>query len=439
VLPPGPRLPAPAQTLMIWKSPLTYLERCQRRYGSRFTVNITSRPPLVFISDARHIREVLTAPSDALWPGEGADTIEPLVGDESFMLLDGAPHLGGRKNILPALREGAVTQSAQLVREIAQRSVASWPRDVPFALHPHLRALTLQTALRTVLGVSESISEPCLADLQERLLSMLTVTGSAVFSEPLLRRGPGRRIWMRFLHERGELDDLLYDVIEHQRRREAGTDNVLDRLLSARNVDGSPPTAKQVRDNFMSIVLAGHETTAAQLAWAFQLLAHHPTALRKLIEEIDNDSGEVYLTATIHEVLRHRPVFLFAIPRAVKQPIDIGGWTYGPPAYLLSCIYLLHHDPRQYPAPNEFCPERFLEAPPATEGWRPWGGGRKRCPGVPLATLEMKIVLRTALATMTVLPVAKRIENPRWRSVIVTPAQGSQVVLKQRSQSRGAR
>ena len=135
----------------------------------------------------------------------------------------------------------------------------------------------------------------------------------------------------------------------------------------------------------------------------------------------------------MREVLRHRPVFLFTIPRAVKQPIEIGGWTYRPPAQLLGCIYLVHHDPELYPEPHEFRPERFLgDRSPSTYTWLPWGGGRKRCPGLHLATLEMKTVLRTVLATMTVRPAARKIEHPRWRSVIVTPHAGSRVVLERR-------
>jgi len=190
---------------------------------------------------------------------------------------------------------------------------------------------------------------------------------------------------------------------------------------------------RQIRDNLMSIVLAGHETTAAELAWAFQLLVHNPKVLEKLIDELDSGGGEEYLTATIQEVLRHRPVFLFTIPRAVKQPIEIGGFTYRPPAQLLGCIYLVHHDPELYPEPHEFRPERFLgDSPPSTYTWLPWGGGRKRCPGLHLAMLEMKTVLRTVLATMTVRPASSKIEHPRWRSVIVTPHAGSRVVLERR-------
>ena len=203
-------------------------------------------------------------------------------------------------------------------------------------------------------------------------------------------------------------------------------------LLSAENPDGSPMSTRQIRDNLMSVILAGHETTASELAWAFQLLAHNPKVRARLIEEIDSGGGEEYLTATVHEVLRHRPVFLFTIPRAVKRPIEIGGWTYRPPAQLLGCIYLVHHDPELYPEPHEFRPERFLGSPPNAFTWLPWGGGRKRCPGLQLAMLEMQTVLRTVLETMTIGPAARKIEHPRWRSVIVTPHAGSRVVLQRR-------
>jgi len=484
-LPPTLPLPRPAQTFAIWKSPFTCLERSRRRYGSRFTIEMTSHPPLVFLSDRADIKAMLAAPADVLHPGEGADMIEELVGDRSFMLREGDEHLHGRRTILPPFHAKVVREQADLVAAVVRREVASWPLDTPFALHPHLRALTLETLLRTVIGASGMLADTCIYELRDRLLKMLSVTASSVLPEPLLRHGPGRTIWTRFLRERAEVDELIYAIIEdrghmqdgqdvqgrqdrHMRDRQevqgrpdrhmqdvqgrpdrhmqdvqdrrrdvrdgCGCGDVLGRLLAARNADGSPMTPRQVRDNLMSIVLAGHETTASELAWAFQLLAHNPRVQSRLIEEIDSagDGGDEYLTATVREVLRHRPVFLFTIPRAVKQPIEIGGWTYGPPAQLLGCIYLVHHDPELYPEPDEFRPERFLASPPDTYTWLPWGGGRKRCPGLHLAMLEMKTVLRTVLETMTVKPAARKIEHPRWRSVIVTPHAGSRVVLERR-------
>jgi hypothetical protein len=183
------------------------------------------------------------------------------------------------------------------------------------------------------------------------------------------------------------------------------------------------------------VLLAGHETTASELAWAFQLLAHNPDVQDRLIEEIDDEDGGAgaYLSATVSEVLRRRPVFLFAIPRVVSAPIQIGDWTYEPPAQLLGCIYLMHHDPELYPNPHSFQPERFLNSPPQAETWLPWGGGRKRCPGSHLATLEIEAVLKATLSKRTVAPVpGARMEHARWRSVIVTPHAGSRVTLHKR-------
>jgi cytochrome P450 len=463
-LPPGFRLPATTQTFAFWKWPFKYLEQCHDRYGSRFTLNATNYPPLVFLSDMDDIKAMLIAPAEVLHPGEGGATIAPIVGERSFMLLDEQEHLNGRKTMLPVFHAKLVRQHGELVREVARREVASWPRDVPFALHPRLRALTLEVILRRIFGTSARLADDRLYALRDRLLGMLSVTASAVLPEPLLRHGPGRGIWKCFLRDRAAVDHLIYAIIK-DRLRASGpraaaepSSDVLGGLLAARNTDGSTMSLRQLRDNVMSIVLAGHETTASELAWAFQLLAHNPRVLARLIEEIDGGAGEgcegdrdweggadeggadgeggangeEYLTATIQEVLRHRPVFLFTIPRAVKQPIVLGDWTFRPPAQLLGCIYLLHHDPALYPEPYEFRPERFIGASPARSAWLPWGGGRKRCPGVHLAMLEMKMVLRTVLTSMTVLPAGRRLEHPRWRSVIVTPHAGARVVLHPR-------
>jgi len=422
---------------MLWRWPFSALESCRRRYGSRFTLRASGFPPLVFLSAPRDIRALFNAPADALHPGEGGATIMPIVGDGSFMLLDEEEHLAGRRVILPFFQSSAVARHADLVADVARREVASWPRERAIPLHPRLRALTLEIVLRTVLGGPGALAEADLQALRERLLGMLSVTASAVLPQPSLRHGPGGRIWRSFLRARAEVDELIFAIIDGGARDGAPASELLGAFLAARGADGAPPARGTVRDDIMSIILAGHETTASELAWAFQLLAHNPRVLERLQVEIDEDAGEEYLTAVIHEVLRHRPVFLFAIPRAVKRAIDLDGWTCRPPAHLLACIYLVHHDPVLYPKPQEFRPERFLEAPesargPATPLWLPWGGGRKRCPGRHMAVLEMKTVLRTVLSSVTVRAASRSIEHPRWRSVIVTPHAGARVVLRGR-------
>jgi cytochrome P450 len=421
-------LPRAAQTYLFWRWPLGYFERARSRHGSRFTLRATGYPPFAFVSDPDVVKAVLAAPSDVLHPGEGGGTISPLIGDRSFMLLDGEEHMSGRRAILPALHERLVARHVDLVADVARREVASWPRGRPFALHPRLHAMTLEIILRVIFG---SAHEECLSVLHGRLLAMLSITEGLSLSEPMLRRGPGSIRWKRFLRQRDEVDELIYMLLE-----ECGPDSpggLRERLFATRNPDGSPMSPRQVRDNVLTIIVSGHETTASELEWAFQLLAHNRDAHRRLVEEIDRGAGEEYLLATIQEVLRHRPAFLFMIPRAVKRPIEIGGWTYRAPAHLLGCIYLIHHDPQLYAQPHEFRPERFLEAPPGAHTWLPWGGGRRRCPGRHMAMLQMKTVLRTVLAHVTVHPAASSIERARWRSVVVAPHAGSRVVLRSRN------
>ncbi len=429
-LPPSVPLPVIIQTYLMWITPFSYMKLCAERHSGRFTLRMINSPSLVFISDRSEIKAMLSAPADVLHPGEGGNKIVPIVGEGSFMLLDGDEHLSGRRAVLPAFRKGLLDKDSAWVLETLRRAVDDWPRDVPLRLHSRLRALTLEVILRRIFG--GQAPEQRLSALRDRVLAMLTVTSSVVLPVPALRHGPGRKVWQRFLRDRALADESIHELIDERLEGDGTVENedALAMLLRARNPDGTSLGRSQLRDNVMSLILAGHETTASQLAWAFQLLAHNPGVQRRLIREIDDPAkGDEYLSATVQEILRHRPVFLFAIPRAVKRPIEIGGFLYEPPVHLLACIYLLHHDPDVYPDPDRFRPERFMEGQPGPYAWLPWGGGRKRCPGARLATLEIRAVLRAVLESVTILPVARRIERPRWRSVIVTPHRGSRVVL----------
>jgi cytochrome P450 len=438
-LPPGPHLPTPLQTCALWRWPLGYLEQCRSRYGSRFTLRAIGYPPFVFVSEPEDLRAIFTAPAEALHAGAGGMTLAPLIGESSFMLCDEAEHLAGRRAMLPAFHARAVQGHAEMVNGVARREVATWPRNTPVALHGSLHALTLEIVLRTVFGAAgdeRSGREGRLRVLAQRLLEMLEITASAVLPQAILRHGPGACIWKRFLRRRAEVDEMIFALLEDAPGSETDGLGLLARLRGARNPDGSPISQRQVRDNVMTTIVSGHETSASELEWAFQLLAHNPTVMRRLLSEIDRDEDEEYLTATVNEVLRHRPAFLFAIPRAVQCPIEIGGWSIRAPARLLGCTYLTHHDPALYPRPHEFRPERFLEAPPAPHTWLAWGGGRRRCPGRHLAMLEMKAVLRAVLRSVSVGPAARRMEHARWRTVVVTPHAGSRVVLHGRKGHR---
>jgi len=344
------------------------------------------------------------------------------------MLAEEDAHLNGRRAILPAFAHSSVREHAQMITDTVKREIASWPRDRTIAIHPYLRALSLWVILQTIFG-TEHVR---LAELHRRLLAMLSVTRSLALQEAQLRHlPPWRGIWRGFLAERLVVNEMLDNLIEEEAHAEARDSGLLGMLLDNSSGAATDPNAQQIREDLMSVILAGHETTASELAWAFQLLAHNQKTATRLTESLDSGDSR-YLTATIQEVLRHRPVFLFTIPRVVRSPFELAGRTYQPPEQLVGCIHLMQHDPALYDDPECFRPERFLDTDPPADIWMPWGGGRKRCPGHHLAMLEMQIVLKTVLGDLQILPADRKIETARWRSVIVTPGRGSRVLLRKR-------
>lgn len=426
-LPPSARLPAAMQTLALRLWPVPFLERCRARLGSRFTVHVVDMPPLVFLSDPHDIAAVLTAPPCALRPGVGTELIAPLIGESSFILCDGDERNDVRGAIAPAFRSAREHRHAETIAATVRDEIASWPTEGPVALYHHLSRLTLRVILEVLFGQTHQTQA-----LGRQLLAMLSVARSFVIQAPRLRGLPGwHATWKRFQQQRRDVDAMLGALIAERRRDRCPRGDVLEMLIGARR-RGCELPEREIADNLLSLLVAGHETTASALAWAFQLLAHNPEVQRRLAEEIDGGAGEEYLAATVLETLRRGPVFLFAIPRAVANAIEIGGITYRPPAQLLACTYLMHNDPALFPDPRAFRPERFIDTPPPALVWRPWGGGRRRCLGQHLAALEMKTVLREVLAKHQVHPADRHIERARWRSAIVAPHAGARVILRPR-------
>jgi tetraprenyl-beta-curcumene synthase len=432
-LPPSPPHPAIAQTVAGRWSPYGYVEHCQAACGDRFTLYPLSMPPHVFFADPKDIQTILTADAATLHPGAAGAIVSPVVGERSFMLLEEDEHLWGRRAITPAFHRRLIDTQTAVVAEVVARSVASWPLQTPVALDPHIRALTLAVILQLIF----SDADIELAALHARLMPMLAVTDSLLLQGPALRHIPGwRGTWRTFVRQRAGVDEMVQRLV-HERGASSVADrpgDLLDMLLAAENPDGSPMSERQVRDNLMSVILAGYETTTGQVAWAFQLLAHNPRVQSRLIEELDGDGGEEYLTATVYETLRHKPVFLFASPRQAAKPVQFGDLTCRPPVRLVACTYLMHHNPDLYPDPHTFRPERFLD-PAQSRAWLPWGGGRKHCPGRHLAILEVATILRHVLSTTAVLPASEQIERPRWRGAILVPSAGGKVVLRDRRQN----
>ena len=434
-LPPGPSAPSLIQTLGWWNRPLAYLERNRARFGKRFTIRLLGVPPFVMLTDPADIKELFTAPADVLHPGEGARILEPVVGTNSVILLDEKAHLSQRKLMLPAFHGEKMEKLSDLVAEVTEREVASWPLESPITLHRRLQALTLEVILRAVFGLDPG---PRLDAIRTRLTEILDIGSKPAGLIPQLQRAPfGFGPWGRFDELSAETDGLIYELIEERRAAGADRDDVLSMLLEARHEDGSPMADVELRDELMTLLVAGHETTASALAWAFERIARAPHVAERLAEDAQSDE-DAYVTATIHETLRRRPVLPNVAPRLVKKPITLGGWDYPTDVLLVGNAYLVHHDPEIYPDPYEFRPERFLDESPGTYTWIPFGGGRRRCLGASFAQLEMKLVLKAVFARNTVQPAERDMETPRRRAITISPRSGATIVLTDRRSSRPA-
>ena len=433
-LPPGPPYPSALQTLGWWTRPVAFLERCRARYGKRFTIRLLGTPPFVMVCDPEEIKQVFTASPGVLHPGEGARILEPVVGRNSVILLDEERHLEQRKLMLPAFHGERMERLTGLMTEVAEREAGRWPLDEPVALHSRLQGLTLEIILRAVFGLDPG---PRLEGLREKLTEILELGTRPSGMLPFMQRDLGPlNSFARFARLRSETDELLFELIAERRAKPAERDDVLAMLLEARHeADGSEMSAQELRDELMTLLVAGHETTASELAWGFEQLVRAPDVLGRLVAEVDGDDpdDDAYLTATIQETLRRRPVLPNAAPRLVKDPIEIGGWTYPAGVCVVPQSYLVHHDPEIYDDPYSFRPERFLDEPPGTYTWIPFGGGRRRCLGASFAMLEMKVVLRAVLARAEVRAGLDGPELTRRRSITLSPGRGAVTALHARS------
>jgi len=417
------------------------MERCRARYGKRYTIRFPASPPFVMLADPDDVKEVFTAPADVLHPGEGARVLEPIVGANSVILLDGDAHMRQRKLMLPAFHGEKMERLGGLMAEVAEREVASWPRGEEIELQERFQHLTLEIILRAVFGLDPGEG---LDLLRGRLSEMLRIGDSPISLVPIDPDGLAGKLlartppFARFLRLQEEADALIFELIEERRRGEEERDDVLTMLLAARDDDGSPMSDQELRDELMTLLVAGHETTASSLSWGFEQLLRRPQALGRLVEEIEAGEEDAYLTATIQETLRRRPVLPNAAPRLVKQPLEVGGWEYAPGACLVPATYLIHHDPEIHHDPYAFRPERFLDEPPGTYTWTPFGGGRRRCLGASFAMTEMKVVLRSVLGGCEPAPAEPAPEAPRRRNITVRPGHGSRAVVRRPARSSAA-
>jgi Cytochrome P450 len=420
-------MPRALQTAIWSRQAQWMLEQSRARFGDMFTLKIAHEGTWVIVSDPDAVKQIFTGDPRIFHAGEGNQVLRPILGENSILVLDEKEHIGQRKLLLPPFHGERMQGYGEKMTEIAAREIESWPTGVPHKLRPRMQAITLEIILETVFGVHGGERMDA---LRTALRDFLDLTTDPRLLLPVVLMGPERiRRIPAFRRRIERVDELIHREIAERKLAEdlAERDDVLSMLLAARHEDGSPMSEVEIRDELLTLLVAGHETTATALSWAMERLVRHPEKLERLRAEAL--AGEdVYLTATIQETLRLRPVIVIVI-RKLTEPVEIGGYELPAGAAVNPCIHLVHRNPEIYPEPDAFIPERFLDNPPGTYTWIPFGGGVRRCLGAAFAQFEMTVVLRELVKRHQILPANPASERPFRRAITETPRHDAEVVL----------
>jgi cytochrome P450 len=446
-LPPGPRAPAIVQTLAWAVAPTWVMDRCAQRLGGTFTLTLApSGLKLVLVSDPEAVKAVFTAPPEVAPSAARSSPVAPVVGPHSVIVLTGREHMRQRKLLLPPFHGERMREYEDVIVQATKRDMASWPIGRPMRLQERTRAITLEVILRAVFGV-EADRMGALRTAIGELLAPLHPLAVVLFA---LRRPSPERPTGAIGRALDRLDRVIYEELGRRREQTdlAQRNDILSLLMQTRDEDGRPMSDEELRDELVTLLLAGHETTATSVAWAVERLVRHPDKLRRLVAEIDagaggagadngsDGDGGAYATAVVNETLRVRPVVPLVV-RMLQQEMRVGAHTLPPGTRVVPCIYLTNRNSRVYQAPDQFRPERFLANPPETFSWIPFGGGIRRCIGAAFAQLEMRLILRTVLSELEPkLPRHGRgWRRGEWtwrRAITLVPAAGARVVWERR-------
>jgi cytochrome P450 len=435
VLPPGPSSHPLVQTLRWSFRPLPFMHECRERFGDSFSVRFLGfETPMTMISDPEAIKALYAERAHGLPPGR-TFALGPILGSRSLLLLEGDEHLARRKVMLPPFHGERMRSYEPVVAEIVDAEIDSWPLGEELPIHPRMQAVTLEAILRVVFGVGGGVRLARLRALLTRLLAETASPGTQLAALATRRFG-GRGPWARLERALGEVDEQVYAEIAE--RRAAGDleerDDILSALMLARFEDGEPMSDTELRDQLMTLLLAGHETTATALAWSFDLLLRHPRRLGRLRDSLAA-GDEDYLRAVVSESLRLRPVVPLA-GRRLATELRAGEWTLPAGTDVTPAIWLAHTRADVYPEPFAFRPERFLGEAPDTYAWIPFGGGVRRCLGASFAEFEMRIVLREVLERCELYKADPRPERIGRRNITLSPRDGTPVVLTARHPAR---
>jgi cytochrome P450 family 135 len=414
-----------------WRRPLPTLEECRARYGDMFTIRLPHEGTWVFVSEPEAVKQVFTGDPRLLHAGAANIVLLPILGEHSVLLLDEPEHMAQRKLMLPPFHGKRMQAYGDVMARAAAEEIDRWPTDAPVRMRPRMQAVTLEVILRAVFGVGEGERLARLRDELRGTLNLLSSPRRAIF---MVMLGPERlRRFPPFRRNVERIDRLLFEEITSRRGAPdlAERDDILSLLLQAAHEDGRPMSDRELRDELMTLLVAGHETTATALSWAIELLARHPAELARLEADVAGGDG-AYLDAVVKETLRLRPVIALVL-RKLVEPMEIGGRLLPAGVSVAPSIHLVHRRPQIYPEPERFRPERFLERPAGTYTWIPFGGGVRRCLGGAFAEFEMAVVLRELVSRRRLQPAAREPEHPVRRTITNVPSRGAEVWVASRA------
>lgn len=440
-LPDGPRAPAALQLLRYSLAPLPFLEACARRHGDPFTVRFAGYGTFVMLSDPEAVHDVFRADADALHSGEGNEFLIPTVGPTSVLVLDGKHHARQRRILLPPLKGERMRSFFDAMQAETREAVAAWPVGQPVRVLEPMQQITLRVILGAVLGLTAGAQRDAIEGQVQRLLAQ----GRSRYSLILVKLLPVRWLqdnrWLPFYRQMHALNESLYSLIRSRRQTppEARGENVLADLLAATDEDGRPLDDAEIRDAILTLIAAGHDTTSIALAWALEQIVPRPDVVGRIADELRRTTGGTplraehlgrleYLDAAIRESLRARTILPFVV-RLTKRPFVAGGHQYPSGVILCPCNHLVHHRADLYPEPGRFRPERFLERKYAGDEWFPFGGGNRTCLGMAFALYEMKVVLSTLLARLSLVRPPGSHSVPVRRGISLAPDDGVRLVV----------
>ncbi|HZF50714.1 MAG TPA: cytochrome P450 [Polyangiaceae bacterium] len=456
-LPPGPSQPPIVQTVQWSLRPLPFMEACARRYGDVFTLRFHQIGTFVFFTRPEHIKQIFTGDSEILLSGRANQLLAPLVGSRSVLLLDGKEHLRQRRLLMPPFHGERMLAYAAIMRDTAEAEIERMPLRAPFAIHAHMQAITLDVIMRAVFGLTSS-DDPLEREgervrrLRGLLVEFITPPPALIAFLPFAQVDLPGSPFRAFLRCRESVDRELYALIDERRRAKdlEQREDILSLMLRARDEDGQPMTDRELRDELVTMLVAGHETTATTLSWAFDQILAEPRVAKKIDAELARVLGGrrlepaalpklEYLDAVIKETLRMKPI-LPIVARELAEPIEIGGHALPAGTKIAPCIYLAHRRPEVYPEPDRFYPERFVDAKIDPYAWLPFGGSVRRCLGMAFALYEMKIILATVLSRAHLRLASGEPARIVRRGITLAPSGGTRVILTERESAaeRGA-